>query len=112
MVLGVGGVALCRLSYTGRFGGLGGNEIGDDGAGAVAAAAGTMPCLETLEWVLDPFPLNSISLFPLFHINRFLSLKGTSWRADGDRWTQASEPHSTRKWDQHGRPFVALGLET
>ncbi len=49
LVLSVGGVAPCRLSYPGS---LSWNEIGDGGAGAVAAAAGTMPCLETLKWVL------------------------------------------------------------
>ncbi len=44
-VLSVGGVAPCRLSYPGS---LAFDEIGDGGAGAVAAVAGTMPCLETL----------------------------------------------------------------
>jgi hypothetical protein len=45
LVLSVGGVALCCLSYLGS---LAGNEIGDGGVGAVAAAAGTMACLEDL----------------------------------------------------------------
>ncbi len=50
-----------RLSYPGS---LSGNGIGDGGAGAVAAAAGTMPCLETLGWVLVRFPFfhHSLSL--------------------------------------------------
>ncbi len=44
------------------------NKIGDGGAGAVAAAAGTMPCLETLRWVLIYFPLYlSFPLSPLSH---------------------------------------------
>ena len=65
LVLSVGGVAPCRLSYTGS---LGENEIGDGGAGAVAAAAGTMPCLETLLWVLVRFPhFHHFLLFPLSH---------------------------------------------
>ncbi len=65
LVLSVGGVAPCRLSYPGSFQG---NEIGDGGAGAVAAAAGTMPCLETLKWVLVRFPLFHHLLFlPLSH---------------------------------------------
>ena len=55
----------CILSYPGR---LGGNKIGDAGVGAVAAAAGTMPCLETLKWVLVRFPLfHHFLLFPLSH---------------------------------------------
>ncbi len=64
-MLSVGGVAPCRLSYPGS---LGGNKIGDGGAGAVAAAAGTMPCLETLLWVLVHFLLFlHFPLFPLLH---------------------------------------------
>ncbi len=64
-MLSVGGVAPCRLSYPDS---LYGNEIGDGGAVAVAAAAGTMPCLETLEWVLVLF-LNylHVPLLPLSH---------------------------------------------
>ncbi len=74
LVLSVDGVAPCRLSYSGR---LAFNEIGDGGAGAVAAAAGTMPCLDALEWVTScpfqeshsrstPFPLSSpLSFSPL-----------------------------------------------
>ncbi len=62
-MLSVGGVAPCRLSYPGS---LAENEIGDGGAGAVAATAGTMPCLETLKWVLVHFPLYlHVPLFPL-----------------------------------------------
>jgi hypothetical protein len=49
LVLSVGGVAPCRLSYPSS---LAGNKFGDGGAGAVAAAAGIMPCLEKLRWVL------------------------------------------------------------
>ena len=64
-MLSVGGVAPCRLSYPGS---LARNDIGDGGAGAVVAAVGTMPCLETLEWVLVRFPLYlHIPLFPLSH---------------------------------------------
>ncbi len=62
LVLSVGGFAPCCLSYPGS---LGGNEIGDGGAGAVAAAAGTMPCLEKLEWVLVRSPLFHDFLFTL-----------------------------------------------
>jgi hypothetical protein len=47
---------VCRLSYPDS---LSWNEILDGGAGAVAAAAGTMPCLETLEWVLVHFPFST-----------------------------------------------------
>ncbi len=33
--------------------------IGDGGVGAIAAAVGTMPCLERLKWVVHfPFTLN------------------------------------------------------
>ncbi len=60
-MLSVGDVAPCRLSYPGS---LGGKKIGDVGAGAVAAAAGAMPCLETLKWVLVRFPLFYHVLFP------------------------------------------------
>ena len=64
-MLSVGGVAPCRLSYPGS---LPGNKIGDGGAGAVAAAAGTMPCLETLKWVLVRISLfHHFLLFPLSH---------------------------------------------
>jgi hypothetical protein len=51
LVLSVGGVP-CRLSYPGS---LARNGIGD-GVVAVAAAAETMPWLETLQWVLALFP--------------------------------------------------------
>ncbi len=65
LVLSVGGVAPCRLSYSGS---LHWNEIGDGGAGAVAAAAGTMPCLETLLLVLVTFAFfSTLSPFPLSH---------------------------------------------
>ncbi len=65
LVLSVGGVAPCRLSYPGS---LRRNKIRDGGAGAVAAAAGTMPCLESLEWVLVLFPIVlHFLLFPLSH---------------------------------------------
>ncbi len=63
-----------RLSYPGS---LSGNKIGDGGAGTVAAAAGTMPCLETLEWVIVHFPFFPLShqLLPLLegHIHRHMS---------------------------------------
>ena len=72
-----------RLSYPGS---LDENKIGNSGAGAVAAAAGTMLCLEELRWVL----VHSL-FFYLFHIIRFLSLKGTSWRTERDRQTQGHE---------------------
>ena len=56
---------MSRLSYPGS---LSRNDIGDGGAGAVAAAAGTMPCLEMLGWVLVLFPLYLHFLFfPLSH---------------------------------------------
>ena len=71
LVLSVGGVAPCRLSYPCS---LGANEIGDGGVGAVAAAAGTMPCLETLEWVL--VPLFHCCLFPLLSHQSLPLLEG------------------------------------
>jgi hypothetical protein len=71
--MSVGGVAPCRLSYPCS---LSGNMIGDGGAGAVAAAAGTMPCLEELEWVLVHFqPFHTI--VPS-HIIQCILLKRTS----------------------------------
>ncbi len=111
LVLNVGGVAPCRLSYPSS---LKCNEIGDGGAGAVAAAAGTMPCLETLKLVIALFPLYPhFLLFPLSHQSLPL-LEGhimedreeqtgtgtrvvregqidTSWRTDRDRQRQGHE---------------------
>ncbi len=67
-MLSVGGVAPCRLQDLSYPGSLLYNKIGDGGAGAVAAAAGTLPCLERLGWVLVHFPLNlHFLLFPLSH---------------------------------------------
>ena len=66
----------CRFSYPDS---LGVNKIGDGGAGAVVAAAGTMLFFEKLEWVVE-----SISPFStLFHINHFFwGKRGTDRRRD------------------------------
>ncbi len=116
LVLSVGGVAPCRLSYPGSFEG---NKIGDGGVGAVAAAAGTMPCLERLKWVFVRFPLfhHFLSL-PLSHQSLPLLeghvMEDREGKTDtGTRVVRVQSFQNSprfRHFYKNGRPFVRTKL--